>query len=84
MAVDKFNDYFNDNNINIQFNPNYKDFELRPSKKNGRPKLDLPAIHGDSLVKDTHIENLSLKFKEVNLVIKNKKKKTKCDQCLIM
>ena len=43
------------------------DYELKPSKKNGRPKLDYPPFYYQSVLCETQKENFSLLFKAENL-----------------
>ena len=43
------------------------DYELKPSKKNGRPKLDYPPFYYQSVLCETQTENFSLLFKAENL-----------------
>ena len=83
LAVDKFNQLFEDNNINFRLKRNFENFELRPSKKNGMPKLDLPSISGDVCVHSTYITQFALIYKEEDLVM-IKKNKGKCERCLIL
>lgn len=45
LSVDKFNENFINENKNISFKNIYSHYELRPSKKNGHPKMDLPCIY---------------------------------------
>ena len=83
MSVDGFNDYFKDNSLGIQLKVNYQEYEMRPSKKNGHPKIDLPCIHDNVLVKDTLIENFALQYRKENILTKLNRQ-GKCNKCLVM
>ncbi len=101
MAVEKFNEDFkeaehDEGSMNlpprltdqlIQLARNFKNYELRPSKKNGKPKIDLPCISPEVKVIETFITQFSLVFREEDILkIKSKSKKEKgshCRRCLI-
>jgi hypothetical protein len=90
IAVDKFNEDFRDQPGSdlIQFRRNFSNYELRPSKKNGLPKLDLPSISSEVKVTDTYITQFSLLYKEED-VIRQKMKSSReasagvCKRCVI-
>jgi hypothetical protein len=82
IAVDKYNDYFFENSLSIKFVCNYDEYDVRPSKKTGHPKLDLPCIQNDVFVKQTCIDNFSLIYKKKNLK-KVTEKKNLCRECFI-
>jgi hypothetical protein len=43
ISVDKFNKNFKENKIMFCLNENSNKYDLKPSKKNGEPKTDLPG-----------------------------------------
>ena len=43
MSVDIFNDNFVNENLKIRLKPNYKLYNMKPSKKSGKPDKDLPS-----------------------------------------
>lgn len=84
LSIDKFNEYFREKGMNILLINNLKNYELRPSKKNGQPKMDLPSIEGECYVCDTQINQFALIYREEDLIRINEKKRTRCQQCLFM
>ena len=102
MAVDRFNELFRDEpqlsassasspsspSELIQFRRNFEIYELRPSKKNGLAKLDLPPISSQVKVSDTYITQFSLIFKEEDLIrrkikLRREDSSTVCRRCVI-
>ncbi len=85
ISRDKFNEYFHEKGMKLMLvNKPKNNFELRPSKKNGQPKLDLPSIDGESYVCDTQIHQFSFIYCDEDLIQLREMKKTRCERCLIM
>ena len=84
MAVDKFNEHFKENEFNLQLKRNFSNYEFRPSKKTGLPKLDLPPISNDVIVRDTFITQFSLMCKSEDLVFVKSEKTSVCNRCMIL
>ena len=82
-AVDKFNEELSQGQPGVQLKRNFENYDLKPSKKNGHPKTDLPAISGQALVKDTNITQFSLLCQLEDIVIIKPKPKS-CCECTIM
>jgi len=80
-SIDLFNIKFENERAGFRFSLNYNDYILKPSKKDGRPKLDYPSIDFDTYIQDTQIESFSLIYKYEDLIIV---RKAKCNSCLIM
>jgi hypothetical protein len=43
MSVDIFNDNFVNENLKIRLKPHYRLYNMKPSKKSGKPDKDLPS-----------------------------------------
>jgi len=85
ISIDKFNEYFRIKRMNIMILNNPKNMELRPSKKNGQPKMDLPSIDSECFVCDTKLNQFTMLYKEEDLIrVNDKKKSFSCRKCLIL
>ena len=84
ISIDKFNEYFRLKGMNIMLANNSGKCDLRPSKKNGMPKMDLPTIDGDSYLSDTQMTQFAFTYSVGDMLILNEKKMKKCMPCLIM
>ncbi len=84
LSIDKFNEYFREKGMTMILIKNLKNYELRPSKKNGQPKMDLPSIDAECFVFDTKINQFALIYNEQDLILYNEKKRSKCQQCLLL
>jgi hypothetical protein len=82
IAVDKLNTILYNEKMNYRLVENYDKYEIKPSKKNGEPKLDLPSLDKDAQVGLTQLLNFSLIYKNENLVCI--KKKDKCKICIVI
>ena len=88
-ALDLFNEQkfiFNDEKSKpmfiLKFITQPDEYELKPSKKNGKPKLDYPPFHHNSILCETQTQSFSLLFNENNLkLIKPGKKVDKAQLC---
>lgn len=90
QCVDLFNDKFIKEKSMYRLNQQYKNYFLKPSKKTGRPDINMPSnfrlylfleFNNSVLVNDTQIFNFSLIYKEDDLIVIHKPKK--CQNCLI-
>ena len=43
QALDHFNETFSNSGLSYQLSKDLKNYHVRPSKKNGKPDLDLPS-----------------------------------------
>ncbi len=80
-SIDEFNSKLETEKEMQRFSLNYQNYKLKPSKKDGRPKSDYPAIDFETCIKDIQIENFALIYKEKELL--TIKKKLKCEGCLL-
>ncbi len=79
ISIDEFNNLFEREGENIRFSLNYKNYKLKPSKKNGRPKLYYPMIDLETCIKELQMENLSLVYKKEDFIVI---KRVKCGSCV--
>ncbi len=56
-------------------------YELKPSKKNGDAKLDLPSLDRDASVGSTQLQNFTLVYRDSELLCM--KKREKCTRCIV-
>jgi len=84
ISINKFNEYFRLKGMNLMLANNSGKCDLRPSKKNGFPKMDLPAIDSDSYLSDTQITQFAFAYSVEDMVKFEEMKKKKCLPCLIM
>ncbi len=84
ISIDKFNEYFRVKEMNLILINNPRNMELRPSKKNGQAKMDLPAIDSECFVCDTKLNQFTLLYKDEDLIRVNVKKRSSCQRCLIL
>jgi len=80
-CIDLFNRCFENDGESFRFSINIKNYKLKPSKKNGMPKSDYPAIDFKTSIKDTNIDHFSLIY-DVNDLIKLPQTQ-KCQSCLL-
>lgn len=63
QCIDKFNEKFEDENINLRFRINSGFFELRlASKKSGKPKLDFPKFDNQMFVFESNSEDFAITY----------------------
>jgi hypothetical protein len=73
----------------LQLNKNYTRFYLKPSKKNGKPDMDLPSrlinieMNVNSKVSDTRILNFSLLYDDERDIVVIKERSKCCRSCQI-
>lgn len=77
-ALEKFNDenfiLYNKKEkplFKLQYKRDSKEYELKPSKKNGKPKEDYPPFNHRTVLCDTQQNSFSLLFNPNNLLLKN-------------
>ena len=80
-SIDAFNDYFEAKKEDYRLILTSNNYNLRPSKKNGKPNTDYPCIDKDSSIIDTGIFKLAFIYKEQDLIRIQKKKN--CQKCSI-
>ena len=83
MSVNKFNEYFRGKEMNRMLVNTSKKCHLRPIKKNGQPKMDLPSIDEECYVSDTQMTQFAFTYTDSDLIRLSEKKK-KCERCLIL
>lgn len=66
IAISEFNILLQDRNSEHRINPNHNIWNLYMSKKNGKPKQDLPALDRDNLLSDTQEDMFTLDTKDTN------------------
>ncbi len=81
IAVNKLNTILYNEKLNYQLIENYENYEIKTSKKNGDPKLDLPSLDRDAQVGSTQLLNFSLIYRNEDLI--SIKKRNKCKMCAI-
>lgn len=82
-SIDEFNKIFEAEKLRFLFSPNSTQYKLKPSKKDGKPKNDYPAIDFETPLKDTGILNFSLIYNSKDLIEIKEKKKECCNNCII-
>ncbi len=96
-SIDKFNEVFLKYSLPFKLNNDSSLYSIKPSKKNGEPKADLPSktlfltvgFHPDVQLCDCSSENFTLINKKISdsldnfLVEKEKKNNFKCLNCLV-
>lgn len=81
IAVNKLNTILYNEKIGFQFIEIFEEYDIKPSRKNGDPKLDLPSLDKDASVGSTAMLNFSLIYRKEDL--RGIKKKPKCLLCVI-
>ena len=81
-VINEFNILLTNKNYRIRFDYNYSNYQLRPSKKNDRPNMDLPNLDKEIYVFETGITNLSLIYSQSDLI--TLKNRSKCINCSIL
>ncbi len=81
IAVNKINTILYNEKLNYQLSDRSDNYDLKPSKKNGDPKLDLPSIDRDAALGTTLISNFSLVYQKKELICM--KKRDKCRICIV-
>jgi hypothetical protein len=81
LSIDQLNDLFEEKKEEYRLSLSYGNYKLKPSKRNGKPNNDYPAIDKDSSVKDTGIINFSLMYIDGDLLTVQKKEC--CSKCFI-
>jgi len=81
QAVDKFNKVFEIEKSKLRLSLNFANYKLKPSKKDGKPKMDWPFIDEDTPLGETRIYNFSLIFKPEDLQTVNSS--FNCKKCVI-
>lgn len=85
MTIRKFNDdkHCNDG-IYVQLRERWINYEIKPSKKNGYPKIDYPSFCKSISIKDTSTYSFSLIVKPEDMILVNKvSKPTRCEKCIV-
>ena len=82
-GINEFNKEFKIENAKIRIKENSELFVLKPAKKNGKPKVDMPFFDRETTIYNAQTLNFTLCWKEnphdyMKMYEKNKKKKT-CD-----
>ncbi len=81
-SIYEFNNLFQLKGLNIRLELNNNDYNFKPAKKTGRPKIDFPVIEKDIKVFDTGIEHFSLMYSKI-IIIKTHKT-FRCFYCPIL
>jgi hypothetical protein len=85
-AITEFNKEFINDNANIRIKDEPECFVLKPAKKNGQPKTDLPFFNEHMVVHETKRENFALCWKDdpddYQQMFKSKQKNNDC-MCFI-
>jgi hypothetical protein len=63
-AIDEYNNVFSKENTKFRIKEDAELFILKPSKKNGKAKLDMPCFNEEILVSNCYTSNFSLLWKE--------------------
>ena len=81
-AITAFNKEFKNDNVNIRIKDEPECFVLKPAKKNGQPKMDLPFFNEHMVVHETKRENFALCWKDdpddYQQMFKSKQKNNDC------
>jgi hypothetical protein len=91
ISLNAINTYLENIKSNKRLKYNIDNYQIKPSKKNGQPKLDLPALNKQTLVSETQINSFSLIYKpeDVIILINNKEEnsnnniKRECCGCML-
>ena len=82
QVINELNILLINKNTRLRFDYKYSNYQLKPSKKNYRPKKDFPNIDKEMNVLETGITQLSLIYSKSDLVtIKNR---ARCNNCSIL
>ena len=88
-AIDEYNTLFSKENTKFRIKEDIELFVLKPSKKNGKAKLDMPCFNDEILVCNCYTSNFSLLWKDnpedVNQMFEwNKAKQQMCKGVCVM
>ena len=90
-AIKEFNNNFEKENVLFRLKKDICNYCLKPSKKNGFPKTDMPSFNNKSSIQEVNFNNFTIIWKEnpkdFNIyfeVLKEKKKKICNDGCNII
>jgi hypothetical protein len=89
QSIDLFNDIFYREKVPLLLNKDYRIFYLKPSKKNGKPDMDLPSklnnldMNINTKVFETRILNFSLLYEDEKNIAVIKERRKCCRSCQI-
>lgn len=81
-SIEQFNQLLKDEKLSYRLSELSKKYKLKPSKKNGKPNSDYPAVDPESIIKETGIVNFSLLYIEEDLLYVKPSSQC-CNKCLI-